>query len=80
MPRRKIFRKKSYIAVQAAFRQRFNQIPTCKKTIQQNFTKYRSHGTSLKRNKENSGRRRTACSDENIGLLRNILENNPNLT
>ena len=63
MPRRKIFRKKSYIAVQAAFRQRFNQTPICKKTIQQNFTKYRSHGTSLKRNKGNSGRRRAARSE-----------------
>ena len=48
----KCFRKKCYIAVQAALRQRFNQTPPCKKTIQQNFTKYRSHGMSLKRNKE----------------------------
>ena len=28
------FERKSYIAVQAAFQQRFNQAPPCKKTIQ----------------------------------------------
>ena len=33
-------KRKSYTAVQAAFRQRFNQVPSCKKTIQQNVTKY----------------------------------------
>ena len=37
------FGRKSYIAVRAAFRQRFNQAPPCKKTIQQNFTKYCLH-------------------------------------
>ena len=76
----KYFERKSYIPVKAAFRQRFNQVPPCKKTIQQNVTKYRSHGTSLNRNKENSGRRRTGRSEEVIELFRNILENNPNLT
>ena len=35
---------------------------------------------SLNRNKENSRRRRTARSEEDIELVRNILENNPNLT
>ena len=33
--------------VQPLFRQRFNQAPPCKKTIQQNVTKYRSHEKSL---------------------------------
>ena len=66
--------------VQAAFRQQFNQASPCKKTIEQNVTKYCSHGTSLNRNKENSGRRRTACSEEVIELFRNKLENNTNLT
>ena len=74
------FERKSYIAVQAAFRQWFDQAPPCEKTIQQNVTKYRSHGRSLNRSKENSGRRRTACSEDVIELFRNILENNPNLT
>ena len=49
----------------------------CKKTIQQNNTKYCSHGMSPNRNKENSGRRRT---EKNIEIVRNILENNPNST
>ena len=35
---------------------------------------------SLNRNKGNSGRRGTAHSEEDIELVRNILENNPNLT
>ena len=74
------FERKSYISVQAAFRQQFNQASPCKKTIEQNVTKYCSHGTSLNRNKENSGRRRTACSEEVIELFRNKLENNTNLT
>ena len=52
----------SYIAVQAAFLQQFNEMHPCKKTIQQNFTKCCSHGMTLKRNKENSGRQ-TACSE-----------------
>ena len=34
----------------------------------------------MSKNKENSGRRRTAPSEENIELVRNILENNSNLT
>ena len=35
---------------------------------------------SLNRNKENSERRMTARSEENIELVKKILENNPNLT
>ena len=34
----------------------------------------------MHRNKANSGRRRAARSEENIELIRNMLENNPNLT
>ena len=76
----KFFQRKTYIAVQAAFQQWFNQTAPCKKTIRQNVTKYCSHGMSLNRNKENSGRQRTAQSEENIELVRKILENNSNLT
>ena len=43
----------------------------------QNVKKYCSHGTSLNRNKENSGRRRTAHSEKNIERVRSMLENNP---
>ena len=46
-----------------------------------NVKKYRSsHGTSLNRNTENSGRRRTALSEENIERVKNMLENNPRNT
>ena len=72
----KYFERKSYIAVQAAFRQRFNHAPPYKKTIQQNVKKHRSYGTILNKNKENSERRRNACSEENIERVRNMLENN----
>ena len=71
---RKIFRKKE--VHRSSSSQRFNHAPSSKKTIQQNVKKYRSHGTSLNRNKENSGRRRTALSEENIERVRNMLENN----
>ena len=73
------FEKKSYIAVQAAFQKQFIQAPPFKKTKQHNITKYRLHGTSLNRNKENFGRQRTARSQESIWLVRNTLENNPKL-
>ena len=53
----KYIKRKSYIAVQAAFRQRFNHAPPWKKTMQQNVKKYFSQGTSLNRSKENSRRR-----------------------
>ena len=62
--------------IQAAFSHRFKHAVTCKKIIQQNVKKYHSHGTSLNRNKKNSGRRRTAGSEENIERVRNMLENN----
>ena len=71
----KFFERKSYIAVITAFRQRFNQAPPCKKNNPKNITKFSLHGSSLNRNRENSERRRTARSEENIELVRNILEN-----
>ena len=61
------------MADQAAFRKRFNHAPHIakkKKTVQQNS----SHETSLNRNKENSARRRTAYSEENIERVKNVLE------
>ena len=76
----KLFERESYIAAQGAFKQRFNHAQPCKKTIQQILTKYYSHRLSLNRNKENYGRRRTACSAENIEVVRNISESNSNLT
>ena len=66
--------KKRYIAVQAGFQQRFSQAPPFKKIIQLNVTKCRLHETSLNRNKENSGRRRTARSEDNIELIKYIIK------
>ena len=45
-----LLERKSCIAVQAAFQQQFNQAQPYKKTIQQNFAKYCSHGTSVNKN------------------------------
>ena len=50
-------RTQSLAAVQNAFRERFpDRIPPTKTTILKNFRKYCNHGTSLNRNKNNSGR------------------------
>jgi hypothetical protein len=68
----------SLVAVQNAFRQRFpGRNPPSKSTILQNFRKYSEHGTSLNRNKNNSGRPRTARSQQNIAAVRRLLEQNP---
>ena len=72
----KPFERKSYVAVHAAFQQRFNQALPCKK-----ITKYRSHEANLNRDKKNYGRRRSSArSEERIELVKNILESNINLT
>ena len=73
----KYFERKSCIIVQAEFRQRYIHAPPCKKTIQQNVKKYRSYGMSLNKNKENSGWRRTARSEENTERVKIMLENVP---
>ena len=73
----KYFERKSYIAVQAEFQQRYIHAPPYKRTIQQNIKKYRSYGMSLNRNKENSGWRRTIRSEENIERVKIMLENVP---
>ena len=75
------FKRKSDI-VQAALKQGFNRATPCKKTIQQNVMKYISRFNRNKENSgniENSGRWRTARSEENIKLVRNTLESTTNL-
>ena len=61
------FRTNSIKQVKAGFTDRFpeRELPSTS-TIQRNVEKYRKHATSLNRNKEKSGRKRTARSDENI--------------
>ena len=71
-------RTQSLAAVQNAFRERFpDRNPPTKTTILKNFRKYCNHRTSLNRNKNNSGRPRTARSPENIAAVRRLLEQNP---
>ena len=46
----------------------------------QKFQKYSNAGTSLNLNKENSGRRRTTRTEENIAAIRALLEENPRVS
>jgi hypothetical protein len=64
--------------VQNAFRARFpdRNLPH-KSTILRNFEKYSIEGTTSNLNKGNSGRRRTARSEENVAAVRALLEQNP---
>ena len=70
---------KSYVTVQAAFDNDSIRHHLAKRQYNKTL-QYIVHGMSLNRNKENSGRRRTALCEEDIELVRNVLENNPNLT
>ena len=61
----------------ATFRGRFpDRDPPHKTTILRNVRKYSSQGTSLNLNKGNSGRRRTARTEQNIAAVRTLLEQN----
>ena len=65
-------------AVQNAFRIRFpDRNPPVRNTILKNVRKYQNTGTSLNRNKSNSGRRRTARNEANIAAVRELLEETP---
>ena len=66
------------IFVKEAFLDKFPEraVPS-KSTIERNVKKYRNHATSLNRNKENSGRKRSARTVENIEAVRALLEHNP---
>ena len=68
-------------AVQRSWLNRWPGInaPTAR-TIRQNFKKYSDHGTSLNRNRGNSGRPRTARSVENVARVRRSLQRNGNLS
>ncbi len=71
----------SLLSVQNAFRERFpDRNPPAKTTILKNVRKYNNHGTSLNRNKTNSGRPKTARSEVNIEAVRRLLEQNPEVS
>ena len=60
------------------FRERFPERPNLAlSTIWYNVRKFELNGTSLNRNKGNSGRRRSGRSAENIELVRNRLAEHP---
>ena len=54
--------------------------PPLRNTILKNVRKYQNTGTSLNRNKGNSGRRRSARSEENIAAVRELLEQDPHVS
>lgn len=72
---------KSYNEVREAFARRFpNRNAPSKKTIYKNVLKYQQNGTSLNLNKGRSGRRVTARTPENIQLVRDALNTNPQIS
>ena len=77
----KYFETKSYNAVREAFVLQFPQrnAPS-KKTIYKNVKKYQENGTSLNLNKGHSGRRITARTPQNIQVVRDALNANPNVS
>ena len=52
----------------------------CRSTVVRNYQKYRQHGTSLNRNKGNSGRPRTVRSEEGIAEFRQSILQDPHQT
>ena len=67
--------------VQNIFQARYpNRDPPHKATILRDVRKCSSEGTSPNLNKGNSGRRRTARSEQNIAAVRNLLEENPHVS
>lgn len=69
---------RSFQATQNVFAETFHdREPPTKKTIWSNVKKYEDHGTSLNRNREHSGRRRTARTQENIAAVRQQLAEHP---
>ena len=63
------FRTNSYKKVKEAFPGKFpERVVPSKSTIERNVKKYRNHATSLNRNKENSGRKRSARTAKTLKL------------
>ena len=72
------FETKSYAEVQRLFRLEFpNRYTPNGKNIWRNVQKYVHHGTSWNRNAKNSGRKRTARTNENIDAVHDELIRNP---
>ena len=69
----------SFVTVRQAFQRQFPGVnPPSKSTIFRNVQKYQNEGTSKNLNKERSGRRRTARSQQNVQQMRQLLAQQPN--
>ena len=74
-------RTQSAPAVVDLFQQRFpDRNPPAPSTIMRNVWKYSNHGTSLNRNRGNSGRRRSVRTAENINAVRDVLQEDPHIS
>ena len=63
------------------FQRRFpNRNPPSTRTVFYNVRKYRQRATSNNCHKQNSGRRRTGRTEENVNLVHAALQKNPNLS
>ena len=73
----KYFETKSVVAVLRQFQIAFpGRNPPSSSSVWRNVNQCRLYGTSLNRNKGNSGRRKTGRSEENIQAVREQLMNN----
>ena len=74
-------RTQSVPEVQDAFRVAFpDRNPPLRNTILDNVRKYQNTGTSLNRNRGNSGRRRSERTEGNVAAVRELLEQNPRVS
>ena len=78
---RTYFRTGSYVAVQQQWPNQFTgvRVPT-KKAIFDMKNKFNTHGTVQNRNREQSGRLRSARSPANIQRVQRVLNNNPRVS
>ena len=72
---------KNYEIVRRNFEQIFpERISPTKKTVRRTVQKFNEHGTTLNRNKGNSGRKRIARTQENVEMVQNVIDENPRST
>ena len=75
------FKTQSINKVIKLFEERFSdRNPPSASTVWRNVNNHRQHGTSLNRNRGNSGRKRTRRSEENIQVVNEQLQNNPHVS
>ena len=68
----------SFHHVQELFEHKFpGRGSSSKSTIWRNVLKYQQHGTSHNLNQGRSGRNKAARTEENFGMVRDLLQDNP---